>query len=360
MKVLFIAPHLSTGGMPAFLLKRIQALQSYTNFEIYVVEWKYYSADYIVQRKQIQELVGSNFYSFLGDENAQKGIIDLCYEKEIDIIHIEEIPEGFDNGNPFNSELQKDLYDNKHPWKTVETCHNIYFNPDENKIYEPNGYACVTPHHIENTFKNRKAKKSLITFPIDPSIQPLESKELIRSARGWITKGEFHIVNIGLWTQGKNQGYAIELAKKLWEKYRWTYIFHFVGNQAPNFATYWAPLMEKGLPPNVFIHGEQSDTNYYLKMSDMMLFTSTWECNPIVLKEAISSNIKIMAYNLDHYGDEYSPFITPLTGDINLDYVNLINTIHSPLKYQSTDIKNDVEQFANNHVEFYTSLLDEK
>ena len=118
--------------------------------------------------------------------------------------------------------------------------------------------------------------------------------------------------------------------------------------------------MEKGLPPNVFIHGEQSDTNYYLKMSDMMLFTSTWECNPIVLKEAISSNIKIMAYNLDHYGDEYLPFITPLTGDINLDYINLINTIHSPLKYQSTDIKNDVEQFANNHVEFYTSLLDEK
>jgi hypothetical protein len=131
MKVLFIAPHLSTGGMPAFLLKRIQALQQYTNFEIYVVEWKFYSPDYIVQRKQIQELIGENFYSFLGDENAQKGIIDLCYEKEIDIIHIEEIPEGFDNGNLFNPELQKELYNKKHPWKVVETCHNIYFNPKE-------------------------------------------------------------------------------------------------------------------------------------------------------------------------------------------------------------------------------------
>ena len=52
--------------MPAFLLKRIQALQQYSNFEIYVIEWKCYSMDYVVQRKQIQELVGENFYSFLG------------------------------------------------------------------------------------------------------------------------------------------------------------------------------------------------------------------------------------------------------------------------------------------------------
>ena len=83
MKVLFIAPHLSTGGMPAFLLKRIQALQQYSNFEIYVIEWKFYSPDYVVQRKQIQELVGENFYSLLGDGYAQKGIIDFFKERNI-------------------------------------------------------------------------------------------------------------------------------------------------------------------------------------------------------------------------------------------------------------------------------------
>jgi glycosyltransferase involved in cell wall biosynthesis len=360
MKVLFIAPHLSTGGMPAFLLKRIQALQQYTDWEIHVIEWKNLSPDYIVQKTQIQKLVGDNFTSYNGDLEQQKGIVDYCKKNKIDIIHIEEIPEGFDGGNEFNIDIQKELYKKKHPWKVVETCHNIFFNPDESKVYEPDGYACVTPHHIDTTFKNKKTPKSLITFPIDPSISPYESKEEILSSRGWLTKGEFHIVNVGLWTPGKNQGYAVKLAKQLWEKYRWTYIFHFVGNQAPNFSHYWEPIMEEGLPPNVFIHGEQADTDYYMKMSDLMLFTSTWECNPIVLKEAISNNIKIMAFDLDHYGEEYVPFIIPLTGNQNTDYTNLIDTIHSPLKYNDYDIGNNVRNFAKNHINFYNSLLDEK
>lgn len=346
--------------MPAFLLKRVEALQKYTDWEVHVIEWKNLSPDYIVQKTQIQNLLGDNFTSYNGEIDKQIKIVEYCTKNKIDIIHIEEIPEGFDQWNPFDLKIQKRLYDKKHPWKVVETCHNIFFNPDEKKVYEPDGYACVTPHHIESTFKNRTAPKSLITFPIDPSIQPIETREEILTARGWLTKGEFHIVNVGLWTPGKNQKYAVELAKQLWEKYRWTYIFHFVGNQAPNFSDYWAPIMEEDLPPNIFVHGEKSDINYYMKMSDLMLFTSTWECNPIVLKEAISNNIKIMAFDLDHYGEEYVPFIVPLTGNQNTDYVNLIDTIHSPIKYNDQTITNSVQKFAQNHIDFYNLLLDEK
>ena len=346
--------------MPAFLLKRIQALQLHTDWEIHVIEWKNLSPHYIVQKSQIQNLIGKNFVSYNGDIKKQIGVIEYCKKNKIDIIHIEEIPEGFDKGNEFNIDLQKKLYNKKHPWKIVETCHNIYFNPDENKVYEPDGYACVTPHHINTTFKNKNTPKSLITFPIDPSIQPTKTREEILAEKGWLTKGEFHIVNVGLWTPGKNQGYAVKLAKQLWEKYRWTYIFHFIGNQAPNFSHYWEPIMNEVLPPNVFVHGEKSDINYYMKMSDMMLFTSTWECNPIVLKEAISNNIKIMAFNLDHYGEEYTPFITPLTGNQNTDYTNFIDTIHSPIKYKGYDIDNNVHNFAKNHINFYNFLLDGK
>lgn len=355
MKVLFLAPHLSTGGMPAFLLKRVEALLGYTDIEVFVAEWKMYSPTFIVQRKQIQELVGENFISFLGIEESQKGIIDYCYEKQIDIIHIEEIPEGFDPFNKFDFELQKQLYDPKHPWKIVETCHNVYFQPDVEKKIEPDGYAFVTPHHLNNTFKNRQADKALIPFPIDPTIQYPSTKRAILEENGWMPKGEFHILNIGLWTPGKNQSYAIELAKSLYEKYGWTYIFHFLGNQAPNFKDYWEPLMQD-LPPNVFVLGERDDTNKYFKMCDLMLFTSNFECNPIVLKEAISNNIKIMAYNLDHYGDEYLPFINPLTGNLVLDKLNLINTIHSPIKYKLGDYENSVEEFALKHKTFYQSL----
>lgn len=91
-------------------------------------------------------------------------------------------------------------------------------------------------------------------------------------------------------------------------------------------------------------------------MCDLMLFTSTFECNPIVLKEAISNNIKIMAHNLDHYEDEYLPFINPLTGNVNVDKQNLINTIHSPIKYKLKNYKDSVQEFALKHIDFYQSL----
>lgn len=356
MKVLFLAPHLSTGGMPAFLLKRIQALQQYTDVEIFVVEWRCYSNTFTVQREQIQKLVGDNFIEYHGNSELQKGIVNLCYEKEIDVIHIEEIPEGFDGFNPFPQEIQKELYDPKHPWVIVETPHGMAFKPKDHKIYHPNGYACVTEQHAVDSYNFDFNHSTLVSFPIDPSIQHPQTQEEVLKNNGWRTKGEYHILNIGLWTPGKNQGYAIELAKELWEKYKFTYIFHFVGNQAPNFKDYWEPLMED-LPPNVIIHGEKSNTSEFFKMADMMLFTSTWECNPIVLKEAISNEVKIMAFYLSHYGNEYKDYINPLSGNSFIDKEKLIDIIHSPLQYSLPQHNNSVKLFAKKYVEFYKMLL---
>jgi len=363
--ICFLAPHLSTGGMPAFLLKRIQTILKYTNSEVFVVEWCDYSPTFIIQKQQIKNLVGDNFINLGSLDNPERGIhgtkenfIDFLYKNKIDIIHIEEIPEGFDSFNSFSKSIQKNLYDKKHPWRIIETCHNMYFNPDNEKLYSPDGYACVTPYHISNTFKNQYSKKELISFPVDPSIKYGGKKEDLLNEMGYKTKGEFHIVNIGLWTPGKNQGYALKIAKHLYDRYGFTYIFHFVGNQAPNFKDYWGPLMDK-IPPNVNIWGERKDVNKFFKFSDLMLFSSNWECNPIVLKEAISNNIKIMAYDLDHYGDEYKPFINSLTGDVDKDSNILINTIFSPIKYSNIDFKDNTKDFALKHINFYNSLLNE-
>ena len=363
LKILFVAPHLSTGGMPAFLLKRIQSLLTYTNSEIFVVEWCNYSPNFIVQKEQIKNLVGNNFFNLGSLDNLESGIhgnkkdfLQLLYDKKIDIIHIEEIPEGFDHYNPFNLEIQKEIYNPKHPWRVVETCHNMYFNPNTSKIYEPDGYACVTPYHVDTTFINRDSYKFLITFPIDPSIQYKESKKKLLEKMGYRSKGEFHIINVGLWTPGKNQSYALEIAQSLYDKYGFTYIFHFIGNQAPNFEKYWKPLQDK-IPPNVRVWGERKDVEKFFRFSDLMLFTSNWECNPIVLKEAISNKKKIMAYNLDHYGNEYTPFITSLTGDLRKDTSNLIDTIFTPVKYNIKNNKNDIIEFATKHINFYKFLL---
>ena len=101
--------------------------------------------------------------------------------------------------------------------------------------------------------------------------------------------------------------------------------------------------------------GEKSNTKDYFKLADLMLFTSTWECNPIVLKEAISNNIKIMAFDLDHYRGVYTNFIEKLTGNLEEDIENLIDIIHSPIKYKSTK-QNKLKEFANKHQELYENI----
>jgi autotransporter strand-loop-strand O-heptosyltransferase len=362
MKILYLAPHLSTGGMPAFLLRRIQEMQEWTEHEIYVAEWTKYSDAYTVQRDQIEKLLDKDHFVSLGDLAESKEIqiekksklVDLCYEWGIDIIHIDEIPEGFDGFNPFPIELQQELYDAKHPWRIVETCHNIWFNPSTMKKILPDGFAMVSPEHELKTFKDIDVTKSLITFPWTKSKSViLKDRKEILGDFGYRTQGEFHIINIGLWTQGKNQKYAIDIARTLYAKYGHTYQFHFVGNQASNFSEYWQPLMND-LPPNCKVWGEREDTSTLLQMSDLMLFTSNWECNPIVLAEAASLGIPTMAFNLPQYGDQWTKTITHLTGVASKDAESIIGLCFNQKPRVARDSNSE---FALQHQYLYKKLL---
>ena len=89
-KILFYVPHLSTGGMPQFLLKRIEALKD--NYEIFVVENECLSDKYVVQRNKIIELVGKNFYTTIGND-----LINVIQDNKIDIVHLEHEAEGFND-----------------------------------------------------------------------------------------------------------------------------------------------------------------------------------------------------------------------------------------------------------------------
>ncbi len=55
-KLLFIAPHLSTGGLPQYLTKKIELLKD--DFLIYLVEWVDHTGGrLVVQRNKILSLV---------------------------------------------------------------------------------------------------------------------------------------------------------------------------------------------------------------------------------------------------------------------------------------------------------------
>lgn len=363
LKILFLAPHLSTGGMPAFLLRRIQMMKKWTNHEIFVVEWSMYADCYVVQRNEILKLIPEDHFMSMGglgesDETffeKRAKIVDLCYEWGIDIIHLDEIPEGFDGFSPFPIEIQKALYAPIRPWKIVETCHNVWFKPDEMKKIEPDAYATIVALHQEKTFRKKQVMTEMIQFPADlPFGKPTETREEILTEWGYRTTGEFHICNIGLWTRGKNQAYALEIARRLYELYGNTYQFHFIGNQASNFEHYWRPLMES-VPPNCHIHGERADGYKWLIASDVMLFTSTWECNPIVLAEAAAYGTKTMAFNMPQYGEHWKHRITHLRGDLFTDVDNLIKLVATE---RSKSLPNglDGHRFATEYEKLYMKL----
>lgn len=292
MKILYLAPHLSTGGMPAFLLKTIETLKD--DVEICVVEYACHSLDYVVQRNAIMNLVP--VHTLHEDKMELFKVID---QFNPDVVHIHEPAERL------NSQMIAKLYDNNRTYRIVETCHDVSFKPDEEKIYHPDYYAFCTPYHVD-TFGNMPSMYSIIEFPIDDYRVSKEDSYEAKIALG-MSPDIKHVVNIGLWTPGKNQGEMLELAKQMTDV-----AFHFVGNQAINFEHYWGPLMND-IPDNVKIWGERDDAKYFLMAADVFMFNSVLECNPLVIREAISYGKKIIARNLPQYKNMFSRYI------INLD-----------------------------------------
>lgn len=346
IKILFLAPHLSTGGMPSFLLRRIESIINRDEFEIFVVEYDNLSDHYVVQKNKIKSLIKPENFFTLGEDKSK--VLEIIKEKNIDIIHADEILEGF--GSDVPSSLLNDLYDNNRTWKVVETCHNVWFDPKSSKRFNPDGYAFCTPWHKEVRFLDMPSYSEVLQFPIENRIPTQELKMLSKINLG-LNPDKIHVVNVGLWTAGKNQGEGVELARLL-EQSNPEIQFHFIGNQAMNFEEYWGPIM-RNIPSNVTVWGERSDVNVFMQAADVFMFNSTWECNPLVLKEAISHGLKILSRNLPQYMNMFTPYITPIMGDINSIKDSLLKLISSNSSY---NVEDESEIFSNRYTEFYKKI----
>ena len=355
-KVLFLAPHLSTGGMPSYLLKRIESLIQYTSdIEIFVAEFCEYSNLYTVQRNRIKELIPEQRFWTINTlsnhtvENSMK-VIDIIKSNSIDIVHVDEMIEGFDSFNKVPNELKNALYNNDRTWRVVETCHNIWFDPNTSKQFHPDAYALCTPYHLQNTFKEMPSHKEVFEFPIENNFRSREEQIKSQEILG-LDSTKIHIINVGLWTSGKNQGEGIEIARHFQDR---NVEFHFVGNQASNFESYWGPLM-LNLPSNVRVWGERNDVETFMKASDILMFNSTWECNPLVIREAASLGLKIIARDLPQYVGMFKGLITPLSDEISNNVGLLRKLISSTRDYQI--LNGMTEEFTEKHYNLYKFLL---
>jgi glycosyltransferase involved in cell wall biosynthesis len=312
-KLLIIASHLSTGGAPQFTLNKIELLLDI--YDVYCVEYDFFSPDFVVQRNKIIEILDDKFIPLYDDKNK---LIDILNELKPDIISIEEISETFMSEN-----LMKEIWRDNRTWKIIETTHSSH-DKSNLKRYFPDKFTFVSPYSLE-MYKHLGIESTIIEYPIDTK----ERNKLESQNKLGLDTTKKHILNVGLFTSGKNQGYAFEIARKLPD-----YEFHFVGNLAGNFQSYWGPILQNK-PDNCIIWGERKDVSDFIEACDLFLFTSRFELNPLVIKEVLCyKDIPILMFNLHTYCGSYDTEknCNFLTGDIDLDY-QLVQTLTSKRGY---------------------------
>jgi hypothetical protein len=264
-KILFIAPHMSTGGMPQYLLKKVQTLKD--QYDIYIVEYSDVSPDYTVQKEQLKWMLGDKYYTLYEDKFELIKIID---DIQPDIVHLEDVPESF-----MDNEVAIQIYGDKNRnYFIISSTHSsltdpssLYFHPD--KFILPSKWIqqkfSEQLHHIPN---------DVWEYPIENYYKDQRlAQEFLK-----LNPKQKHVLMVGLFTPGKNQGEIFEIAKQLPEVQ-----FHFVGNQAPNFAEYWEPLM-KNKPNNCTVWGERDDVSNFYQACDIFYFSSKFELMPLSIK----------------------------------------------------------------------------
>ena len=309
-KVLYITPHLSTGGLPQYLLKKIETFKN--NYEIFVLEWEDITGgELVVQRKKIQSLLGDNFFSL---ESNKERVFDIINKVRPDIIHFEEIADTFIP----TSILQK-IYTDKREYYIVSTTHSSSTNPKQIR-FGSDKYVLVS--NWSKKIFDEHYKGSVVCdvweYPIEDKSN--YDKDYYKNILSFDPNYK-HVLHVGLFTHGKNQKFIIDVAKKCLDH---KILFHFVGNMAGNFKDYWSPLMED-LPANCICHYEREDVESFYKASDLFFFPSLWELCPLSIKEAISYNIPMFLTKLETYEDYFDKYATYITLDADVTAKKLID-----------------------------------
>jgi hypothetical protein len=344
-KLLYICPHLSTGGQPQYTYKQIKHFIN--DFEIEVIEINNSGGDaYVVQKNRIKSLVQVHT---LGENKMP--ILDIINVFQPDIIHFQEIPQ-FD----LPQNILNRIFSNKRKYFIVATTHGSFTNPEDIN-YHPDRYVLVS-EWSKQKFANANVdvELELWEYPIEDYIfDKNEAKKQLGFESDWK-----HVLNVGLFSSGKNQAEIFKIAIDL-EKYKIK--FHFVGNQAMNYEDYWGPLM-KNVPSNCVVWGERDDVDKFYQAADMFYFSSTLELNPLSVKEALSYKLPCIFRKLHTYLDTYdnNPLVTYISNDRFKTKKTILDILNPKLKEGFTDkpkiqIKhllttpyNDRERFSMNSI----------
>ena len=131
-KLLYVCPHLSTGGQPQYTYKQIKHFINDFNIEVVEINNSGGNA-FVVQKNRIKKLVSVHT---LGDDKSE--ILSIIKEFKPDIIHFQEIPQ-FDLP-PF---ILDKIFSKDREYFILATTHGSFTNPEE-IIYQPDRYVLVS------------------------------------------------------------------------------------------------------------------------------------------------------------------------------------------------------------------------
>jgi FkbM family methyltransferase len=287
MKIVYVTPHLSTGGMPEYLRNKIELLKD--DNEIWVFE-KNFEPAYRTVRDKIEKLIGNRLIN-LGS-NLQI-LPDMISKIKPDVAHFEELSDYH-----FSDYILDQIYKEDRTWKIIETLHDSSIDYKE-KTYVPDKMIVVSPWQHKNFLElgipieiiNHELKgglrdrKNLINLQLDPT--------------------KIHILQVGLWSRRKNQSETISIARELPNIQ-----FHFVGSLTENYKDYWQPLIDN-LPENCKVWGERNDVDLFYSCMDGVIFPSRGdygdrETNPLVIRESIAWKIPLLVRDLPVYMGMYN------------------------------------------------------
>lgn len=300
-KLLYVCPHLSTGGQPQYTYKQIKHFIN--DFQIEVVEINNSGGDaFVVQKNRIKSL--ATVHTLAEDKSK---IIDIIEGFKPDIIHFQEIPQ-FD----LPLFVLDQIFKKDRNYFIVATTHGSFTNPSE-ILYHPDRYVLVSE------WSKKKFEEANLGVELDLWEYPIEEYEFDRvqaKTNLGLDPNWKHVLMVGLFSPGKNQGEIFSIARQL-EKYKIK--FHFVGNQAMNYETYWSPLM-KHKPENCVVWGERDDVDNFYAACDLFYFSSILELNPLSVKEALSYKMPSIFRKLHTYLDTYDnhPLVSYINDDLKL------------------------------------------
>lgn len=329
MKVLYITPHLSTGGAPRYLLEKIKLLNDVC--DIYCIEYIDITGGVlVVQKSEIQKLLGNKLIT-IGENKNQ--IIEEIKRIAPDVVHFEEMPEYF-----CDYEVAKAIYSPDRKYKIFETSHDSSFDA-KNKLFFPDKFLFVSEYQRQ-MMKSINVDSEVVEFPIT---YKNKSNRLQALKKLNLDPNLVHIINVGLFTPRKNQKELIEYARKL------THLpvqFHFIGSLADNFKYYWEDAI-KDLPSNCKVWGERSDVDNFYDAADLFFFASRGfehdkETSPLVIKECIGWKLPIFLYNLPVYCNMYDKYdnmmFLSMDKNVNIDMLkNKIVTVYDEVVSKHID-----------------------